>query len=56
LKSVERSHPPSHKWFRPFIFFDAFGPAVLPPGDGVDVGPHIGLATLTYLIEGDVPM
>lgn len=40
----------------PFIFFDAFGPAVFGPGHGVDVRPHphIGLATLTYLIEGSI--
>jgi hypothetical protein len=40
----------------PFIFFDAFGPAVFKAGDGVDVRPHphIGLATLTYLIEGNI--
>lgn len=40
----------------PFIFFDAFGPAVFGAGDGVDTRPHphIGLATLTYLIEGDI--
>jgi redox-sensitive bicupin YhaK (pirin superfamily) len=40
----------------PFIFFDAFGPAVFRAGDGVDTRPHphIGLATLTYLIKGDI--
>jgi redox-sensitive bicupin YhaK (pirin superfamily) len=38
----------------PFIFFDHFGPASFPPGEGVDVRPHphIGLATVTYLFEG----
>jgi redox-sensitive bicupin YhaK (pirin superfamily) len=38
----------------PFIFFDHFGPASFPPGKGVDVRPHphIGLATVTYLLEG----
>jgi redox-sensitive bicupin YhaK (pirin superfamily) len=38
----------------PFIFFDHLGPAVFPPGKGVDVRPHphIGLATVTYLFEG----
>jgi redox-sensitive bicupin YhaK (pirin superfamily) len=38
----------------PFIFFDHLGPAVLPPGQGVDVRPHphINLATVTYLFEG----
>lgn len=38
----------------PFVFFDAFGPVDLPPGQGLDVRPHphIGLATVTYLFEG----
>ena len=38
----------------PFIFFDHFGPAIFPPGEGVNVRPHphIGLATVTYLFEG----
>ncbi|WP_342250955.1 pirin family protein [Sphingomonas sp. OTU376] len=40
----------------PFAFFDAFGPVVIRPGEGVDTRPHphIGLATLTYLIEGEM--
>ena len=38
----------------PFIFFDHLGPAIFPPGKGVDVRPHphINLATVTYLFEG----
>ena len=38
----------------PFIFFDHLGPAIFPPGKGVDVRPHphINLATVTYLLEG----
>jgi redox-sensitive bicupin YhaK (pirin superfamily) len=38
----------------PFIFVDEFGPARLPPGQGMDVRPHphINLATVTYLFEG----
>lgn len=38
----------------PFIFFDHFGPLVLPPQANTDVRPHphIGLATVTYLFEG----
>lgn len=38
----------------PFIFFDHLGPAVFPPGKGVNVRPHphINLATVTYLFEG----
>ena len=40
----------------PFIFFDHLGPAVFPPGKGVDVRPHphINLATVTYLFEGEL--
>ncbi len=38
----------------PFVFFDHLGPAVFPPGKGIDVRshPHIGLATVTWLFEG----
>jgi len=38
----------------PFIFFDQAGPATLEPGKGIDVRPHphIGLSTVTYLLEG----
>ncbi len=38
----------------PFIFFDHFGPVVVEPSANYDVRPHphIGLATLTYLLEG----
>jgi redox-sensitive bicupin YhaK (pirin superfamily) len=40
----------------PFVFFDHFGPAVLAPGRGMDVRPHphIGLATVSYLFEGEI--
>ncbi len=40
----------------PFIFFDHFGPAVFKPGAGIDVRPHphIGLATVTYLFDGEI--
>jgi redox-sensitive bicupin YhaK (pirin superfamily) len=40
----------------PFIFFDRMGPAALAPGRGLDVRPHphIGLATVTYLFEGEL--
>jgi redox-sensitive bicupin YhaK (pirin superfamily) len=38
----------------PWIFFDHAGPATFKPGDGVDVRPHphINLATVTYMFEG----
>ena len=40
----------------PFIFFDHFGPALFRAGDGIDVRPHphIGLATVTYLFDGEI--
>ncbi|MGB5652615.1 MAG: pirin family protein [Robiginitalea sp.] len=40
----------------PFIFIDHMGPVTLGPGRYLDVGqhPHIGLATLTYLLEGTI--
>jgi len=40
----------------PFIFLDHMGPADFPPGQGLDVRPHphIGLATVTYLFEGEL--
>ncbi|MFK8002609.1 MAG: pirin family protein [Polyangiales bacterium] len=40
----------------PWIFFDHLGPAEFPPGQGVSVRPHphIGLATVTYLFEGEI--
>jgi redox-sensitive bicupin YhaK (pirin superfamily) len=40
----------------PFIFFDHFGPAEFRSGQGIDVRPHphIGLATVTFLFEGEI--
>jgi redox-sensitive bicupin YhaK (pirin superfamily) len=40
----------------PFVFFDQFGPASFNAGAGLDVRPHphIGLATVTYLFEGEI--
>jgi redox-sensitive bicupin YhaK (pirin superfamily) len=40
----------------PFVFLDGMGPGRLAPGRGVDVRPHphIGLATVTYLFEGEL--
>jgi redox-sensitive bicupin YhaK (pirin superfamily) len=40
----------------PFVFFDQFGPASFAAGAGLDVRPHphIGLATVTYLFEGEI--
>ena len=40
----------------PFIFFDQMGPAEFLLGEGIDVRPHphIGLATVTYLFDGEI--
>jgi redox-sensitive bicupin YhaK (pirin superfamily) len=40
----------------PFVFFDHFGPTVFRSGAGLDVRPHphIGLATVTYLFDGEI--
>jgi len=40
----------------PFIFLDHMGPVQLAAGEGIDVRPHphINLATVTYLFEGDI--
>ncbi|MEO1151428.1 MAG: pirin family protein [Pseudomonadota bacterium] len=40
----------------PFVFFDHFGPVTLGGEDAMDVRPHphINLATVTYLFEGQI--
>jgi len=40
----------------PFIFFDHFGPAEFRADQGIDVRPHphIGLATVTFLFDGEI--
>ena len=40
----------------PFIFFDHMGPVRLAADHGLDVRPHphINLATVTYLFEGEI--
>ncbi|MFV0564420.1 MAG: pirin family protein [Flavobacteriaceae bacterium] len=40
----------------PFIFIDHMGPLTLGPDDNMDVDmhPHIGLSTLTFLFEGTI--
>lgn len=54
---MRRLLPASHRRLvGPFIFFDHMGPAVFEAGRGIDVRPHphIALATLTYLFEGEI--
>lgn len=54
---VRRALPSAHRrMVGPFIFFDQMGPAAFDSGEGLDVRPHphIGLATVTYLLEGEI--
>lgn len=46
----------ARKMVGPFIFFDHMGPVGMPPGQGLDVRPHphLNLATVTYLFEGEI--
>lgn len=55
--SVRRALPARERQMvGPFIFFDQMGPAEFLTGTGIDVRPHphIGLSTLTWLIEGEI--
>jgi redox-sensitive bicupin YhaK (pirin superfamily) len=47
---------PFRRTVGPFIFFDHMGPATYAPGVGFDVRPHphVNLATVTYLFEGEI--
>lgn len=54
---VRRALPAAQKrMIGPFVFFDAFGPMQLGAGQNLDVRPHphIGLATVTYLFDGEI--
>ena len=55
--TVRRALPSSKRQMvGPFIFFDQMGPAEFRTDQGIDVRPHphINLATLTYLFEGEI--
>ncbi|MDX1598043.1 MAG: pirin family protein [Marinobacter sp.] len=55
--SVRRLLPTAkRKMVGPWIFFDHMGPAHFPAGQGINVRPHphIGIATVTYLFEGEI--
>jgi len=49
---------PQRRMVGPFVFFDVMGPVDFAPGlpHSVDVRPHphIGLATVTYLFDGEI--
>ena len=50
LPSIQR------RMIGPFVFLDEMGPVNLAAGTGLDVRPHphIGLATVTYLFDGEI--
>jgi len=57
--SVGRALPfAKHRMVGPFVFFDHIGPARFPPGmpkhADVRPHPHIGLSTVTYLLQGEI--
>ncbi len=55
--SVRRALPAAgRQMVGPFIFFDQMGPAEFLLNEGIDVRPHphIGLATVTYLFDGEI--
>jgi hypothetical protein len=55
--AVRRALPSAQRQMvGPFIFWDQMGPAEFLLGEGLDVRPHphIGLATVTYLFEGEI--
>ncbi len=55
--TVRRTLPTRQlKMVGPWVFFDHMGPAEFAPGSGINVRPHphINLATVTYLFEGEI--
>lgn len=55
--SVRRCLPSiGRKSVGPWVFFDHMGPATMAHGPGLDVRPHphVNLATVTYLFEGEI--
>lgn len=55
--SVRRLLPTARRQMvGPWIFFDHMGPAEFAAGEGIDVRPHphVNLATVTYLFEGEI--
>jgi redox-sensitive bicupin YhaK (pirin superfamily) len=55
--SVRRALPSSRRrMVGPFVFLDQMGPEILRADRALDVAPHphIGLATVTYLFDGEI--
>ena len=54
---VRRALPSmARRMIGPWVFFDHFGPAEFAAGTGINVRPHphINIATVTYLFEGEI--
>ncbi|RKQ71313.1 hypothetical protein DES40_0626 [Litorimonas taeanensis] len=54
---VRRSIPQiGQRSIGPWVFFDHFGPVDFLPGEGINVRPHphINLATVSYLFQGEI--
>ena len=54
---VRRALPsPKRRIVGPFVFLDQMGPVAFKAGQALDVRPHphIGLATVTYLFDGEI--
>ena len=53
--NVRRVLPSSHRtMIGPFIVLEHLAPATFDPGVDFDAGPHIGLETVTFLIDGEI--
>jgi len=55
--TVRRALPaPECRSAGPFVFVDEMGPVAHAPGEGIDVAPHphIGIATVTWLFDGEI--
>ncbi|NNC98951.1 MAG: pirin family protein [Gammaproteobacteria bacterium] len=55
--SVRRALPyANQRAVGPWVFFDHMGPVQFAPGSGINVRPHphINLATVTYLFDGEI--
>ena len=52
---VRRLLPSSRRTVGAWCFLDHFGPHPVPPGEiGVPPHPHIGLQTVTWLLQGEM--
>jgi redox-sensitive bicupin YhaK (pirin superfamily) len=57
MLSSRRPLPSAHRrMVGPFVFLEQIGPKVFEAGQGFDMHPHphLGLATVTYLVDGEI--